>query len=195
MGSYRQHAWRHHPTKGTDPIEIPAIGGVPSIATYYFTRSDTPLTVPPTDLSHLSTNIPWPHSSLPSTGEVSEPLVGNPHIIEFNVDCITIEFLQTQWDDGGYNKAAVLGTDSGIWEADQYSLDTAGAGTAAGSFVTYGDSTNYVRPNIHSANDTMHAYTNQEDTVDHDMLAAYLVIFIWSIDGLGYSGGIPGWPQ
>lgn len=25
--SYRNHAWRHHPTKGTDPIQIPASGG------------------------------------------------------------------------------------------------------------------------------------------------------------------------
>lgn len=187
-----RHHGRDHLPGGEDPIPtVPTAGGVPSIATFWFSDVDTSLTVPPLTALIPPTNIPWAHASLPSTGEVTGPDAFDN--INFAKDCITLEYLQTQWDDAGFLKSAVLEADSRIVEADQYALGTAGDG-ASTAVQAYGDSTSFMRPNIHLTNDAISAVATQSDTVDHTIIRAYLVIFIWSIDGLGYAGGIPGWP-
>src|SRR5207245_11601323 len=120
-------------------------------------------------------NIPWLHASLPSDGSITGPFIGNAQV-QFNAPGMCIESLYTQWDAATYTKAAVLGTDSRIIEADQFALGNAGKGIGT-AHADYGNSTSFVRPNAHIANDLIHAYASNGDAVSHDIVAAYLVIY------------------
>lgn len=162
----------------------------PSVATFYRSQvfTDPALTVPP-DISGQPI-IPWLHAALPSDGSITGPLISNQYV-QFNAPGMCIEYLYTQWDSPSYLKASVIGTASEITESDQFSLGTSGTGASTAA-QTYGDSTQYVRPNAHVAGDIIHAYASNGDSVSHDIVAAYLVVFFWPAPG--YAGGIPGYP-
>lgn len=165
-------------------------GGTPSVATFYFSNGlgDTAMTV---TTGPSAPNITWPHAALPSDGTITGPFTGNTYI-QFNTDCITMEFLLTVWDDAGYLKSAQLGTDDRIGFNDRYTLGNAGAGADATYGTGFGDSTLYVRPNAHLNGDLIHAYAEQNSGSDKTILAAYLTIFLWPAPG--YAGDIPGYP-
>lgn len=184
---------RDHLPGGIDPIPAVAASGVPNIATYYRSANigDAGLTVVKEATTSV-TAIPWLHWSLPSDGSFSAPLTAFPNIIPINANGFAIEFLYTQWDAPDFDKAAVLGTDSRIIEADQFALGTAGLGVAT-TKRNYGDSTSFIRPNAHLNGDTIGAYATNGDTVSHSIVAAYLVIYFWPVPSYT-SGDIPGWP-
>lgn len=186
-----RHHGRDHLPGGEDPIPNWPTGGTPSVATFYRSENagDADLLVPASFMG--TTPIPWLHAKLPSDGSVSGPDAIASTVITFNIPCITIEWLFTQWDHPNYLKAAVIGTDSRIQESDQYALGTAGVGSST-AHSSYGDSTQYSRPNAHIAGDTVHCYAENGDSSDHYLIAAYLVIYIWPAPG--YTGLIPGWP-
>ena len=190
MGAYRQHAWRHHPTKGTDPIEIPAGGGAPSVATFWVDSDagDSPITV----AAGSAVNIAWQHAELPSDGLITGPFISNQHI-QFNGPCMTIEFLYTIWDGPDYLKAGILGTDDRIGNNDVFALAASGIGGADGSGRPFGDGTFYPRLNAHIADDLIHGYVRNGDSSSHDVNFARLSIFAWAADG--YTGGVPGYPE
>ena len=163
----------------------------PSVATFYRSTldGDPALTVPAAGGGPI--NIPWLHAALPSDGSVTGPIVGDV-FIQVNIDCITVEFLSTEWDGTGYLKAAIMGTDSRIIRGDQYALGTEGDSVTVGT-TDYGAQTQFTRPNAHIAGDLIHCYADNGDAADHDLNIATFVVYVWPAPG--YSGGIPGWPQ
>lgn len=161
----------------------------PSVATFSRRQTDAPLSV----AAGGAHGIPWLHAALPSDGSITGPFIGNLYV-EFERPMITIEYLFTVWDDPTYVKAAVLGTDSRDVVADQYALGTSGMGSVGvntfGQF--FGDSTFFVRPNAHIANDLVSAYAEHDAAVAKTIIEAYLVIHAWPAPG--YAGAIPGYP-
>lgn len=187
-----RHHGRDHLPGGEDPIPNWPSGGAPSVATFWFdadTGGDTALTVT-ADSSH---NIAWAHAALPSDGLITGPFISDQYV-QFNAPCMTIEFMYTLWDaTPTFPHAGVLGTDDRIGYNDLFALANAGIGGASGIGQRFGDATNYVRPNAHIANDLVHGYAYNGDTISHNVIVARLVIFAWA--ATGYTGGVPGYPQ
>lgn len=183
---------RDHLPGGADPIpQIPVSGGTPTVATFWVDSDggDSPITV----TADHGVNIAWQHADLPSDGLITGPFTSDQHI-QFNAPCMTIEFLYTVWaDDPTYPHAGVLGTNDRIGYNDLFALANAGVGAVSGAGQRFGDATNYVRPNAHIANDLIHGYVYNGDTVSHDVLFARLSIFAWSAPG--YAGLFAAYPE
>lgn len=167
----------------------PSSGAAPSVATFYrsvFLEGDPPLSVAAGD----TVNIEWLHAAIPSDGSITWP-PALPAFVEYNIACMGDEALYVGWENGAYEKAAVLGTDSRIVQADQVSPSNYD-NRASPLRVDSNDWLWQARPSAHIANDTIHAYVINGDTVSRDVNEAFLVCRLFPTTG--YTGGIPGWP-
>jgi hypothetical protein len=168
----------------------PSTSTAPFVATFYrstFVAGDAPQTI----AAGSTDNLVWPHAALPSTGEITGPTIGNVYVT-FNVACMVDQWLYVGWEDGNYEKAGVIGTNSRIVPADVVSSANY---IPAGSplRVDTNDWGMYAVPNAAKSGDLLHAYAINGDTVARDVNEAWLVIRGWAASG--YNGNIPGWPQ
>ena len=164
-------------------------GGTPSVATFYtsaHSASDPPITVG----AGATVSLTFAHAALPSNGSITGPLSGNI-FVHYVTACMCIEFLYVGWDSGNYTKAAVLGTNSHIIQADMWGVDNVSRNINPNSALDQ-DWTTQIHPNAHEADDLVHAYAVNYDAVPHNVNEAWLVCYAWPAPG--YSGLIPGWP-
>jgi hypothetical protein len=167
----------------------PAGGGTPSVATFYRSAAagDAAQSIAGGGGSHT---LAWPHAALPSDGSITGPSAFN--FITINIDCMAIMWLRVAWEDGAYEKTAIIGTTSRIVQADVVSQSNYWPGasplnTDLKDWVVDGI------PNAFRAGNISFAYAVNGDAVAHDVTDAYLVYYVWP--ATGYNGNIPGWPQ
>ena len=165
--------------------------GTPTTATFYRSASlgagDPALNVG----AGATVTIPWLHHALPSDGSIVQSLAGNT-IIQFNAPFICTHELHVGWDDGAYQKAAYIGTQSRLVVADDAGYPNVGA-EAMGAASIDGLSWCYVhRDDGKIATDELHAYVYNGDAVAHDIWECWLSIHAWP--ATGYTGGVPRWP-
>lgn len=162
----------------------------PFVATFYRSVSeqgDAPQTIG----AGATENLTWAHAALPSTGEITGPIIGDV-FVQFTVACITDEWLRVQWADGTFARAQVFGTNSHIFTSDSYAFTNDGAvGVGAdGTSVVWGTDQ---RPNAHTVDELLHCYVTNASASAQDVNEAWLCIRGWAASG--YNGAIPGWPQ
>ena len=180
----------YHPFLRTATSAAPSAGGTPSVATFYrstFVAGDLPQTIAAGDTA----NLVWAHAKLPSDGSITGPFIGDVYA-QMNIGCMADAWLRVGWEDGAYEKAAVLGTNSRIVPADAVTSSSYMAG-ASPLRVDTNDWVSDAVPAAYEANDLLHAYAINGDTAARDVNEAWLVIRVWP--ATGYNGGIPGWPQ
>jgi hypothetical protein len=180
----------YHPFLRTATAQSAATGGVPSVATFYrstFRAGDPPQTV----AAGSTDNLVWPHAALPTDGSITGPIVGNV-FAQYDTDCIAIQYLYVGWENGNYEKAGVIGTNSRDVPADVVAASNYMAADSP-LRVDSNDWTMYVMPNAALSGDLLHAYAINGDTIARDINEAWLVVYLWPITG--YNGAIPGWPQ
>jgi len=101
------------------------------------------------------------------------------------------QFLRVGWEDGAYQKASVIGTNSRTVQADVVSPAGYWPGASPLTVDTL-DWTIDALPGSFIAGDLSHCYATNGDAVPRNIEEAYYVIDVWP--ATGYTGGIPGWP-
>lgn len=177
--------------KGVPAATSTTASGTPTTATFYRSESlgggDPVLTVG----AGASVTIPWLHAALPSDGSITGPTTGNTRV-QFNAPFICTHELHVAWDDGAYQKAAYLGTQSRLVVADDAGYPNVGA-EAMGLASIDGFAWCYVhRDDGKIATDELFAYVYNGDAVAHDVHEAWLSIHAWP--ATGYTGTVPRWP-
>lgn len=168
----------------------PSSSTAPSVATFWrsaFHSGDTPQTIG----AGSTDNLTWPHAALPSDGSITGPILGDV-FVTYAAPVMAMQWLFVGWEDGAYEKSAVIGTDARINPADVVSGSNYWPG-ASPLRVDSNDWTSYSTPNAATTGQLLHAYAINGDTAPRDVNEAWLVIYAWSAPG--YSGAIPGWPQ
>ena len=161
----------------------------PSVATFYRRTSggDAAQTIG----AGATANLTWAHAALPSDGSITGPIIGNA-FVSINIDCIAVVYLRVGWEDGAYQKTAVIGTNSRDVPADVVS--------SANYMVTNSplnvDTHDWVidaQPNAFLNGDLLHCYAINGDVVPRDVEQAWLVLHVWP--ATGYTGNIPNFPH
>lgn len=187
-GSSVEASWA--PFLRTIPASTPSGGATaPTVATFYRRTSggDAAQTIG----AGATANLTWAHAALPSDGSITGPIIGNA-FASINIDCIAVVYLRVGWEDGAYQKAAVIGTNSRDVPADVVS--------SANYMVTNSplnvDTHDWVidaQPNAFLNGDLLHCYAINGDVIPRNIEQAWLVIHAWP--ATGYTGIIPRWPE
>ena len=177
--------------KGIAQTGSTTAGGTPTTATFYRSASlgagDPALNV----AAGATVTIPWLHAALPSDGSITGPTTGSTRM-QFNAPFICTHELHVGWDDGAYQKAAYIGTQSRLVVADDAGYPNVGA-EAMGVASIDGLSWCYVhRDDGKIATDELFAYVYNGDAVAHDIWECWLSVHAWP--ATGYTGNVPHWP-